>query len=262
MFDPGLGRFIQPDPMGFAAGDPDIYRYEGNDPANSTDPSGLGPVPGWRPEKWYYDPDGRWPADRYWTNYVQGSTIGSDFTEFRRGCIGLCNVRLGLPYQDVPLRSALKCFKNIEDAESFRASLQQADRTSAYRIFAVLFDKMNIPEEKWNDLTETEQPLPIVDLGQGFDFCTFHKPAGRPAFWESMECSFAQAERYFEEEQANGKRYPEIRCSFPSVIHRNVETFHERRGRYNYVLYCVVKAKSNYLPPLDPGEKPPPKTAK
>jgi RHS repeat-associated protein len=36
-----LGRFLQMDPIKFDAGDPNIYRYVGNDPVNGTDPWGL-----------------------------------------------------------------------------------------------------------------------------------------------------------------------------------------------------------------------------
>ena len=40
-YDPALGQFIQSDPIGFAAGDLNIYAYVGNDPFNWTDPTGL-----------------------------------------------------------------------------------------------------------------------------------------------------------------------------------------------------------------------------
>jgi RHS repeat-associated protein len=36
-----IGRFLQTDPIRFAAGDVNIYRYCGNEPANSVDPMGL-----------------------------------------------------------------------------------------------------------------------------------------------------------------------------------------------------------------------------
>ena len=36
-----LGRFLQMDPIKFDAGDPNIFRYVGNDPVNGTDPMGL-----------------------------------------------------------------------------------------------------------------------------------------------------------------------------------------------------------------------------
>ena len=44
-YDPNLGQFIQSDPIGFAAGDLNIYTYVSNDPFNWSDPSGLGALP-------------------------------------------------------------------------------------------------------------------------------------------------------------------------------------------------------------------------
>jgi RHS repeat-associated protein len=41
MYHPELGRFLQPDPKHFAAGDYNLYRYCHNDPVNNTDPDGL-----------------------------------------------------------------------------------------------------------------------------------------------------------------------------------------------------------------------------
>ncbi|UUO05343.1 hypothetical protein M4951_18415 [Blastopirellula sp. J2-11] len=40
-YDAELGRWISQDPIGFAAGDENLYRYVGNIPTNATDPSGL-----------------------------------------------------------------------------------------------------------------------------------------------------------------------------------------------------------------------------
>jgi len=40
-YDAGAGRFISEDPIGFAAGDANLYRYCGNSPTNATDPSGM-----------------------------------------------------------------------------------------------------------------------------------------------------------------------------------------------------------------------------
>jgi RHS repeat-associated protein len=40
-YDPLTGRFLSEDPAGFAAGDPNLYRYVGNSPTNASDPSGL-----------------------------------------------------------------------------------------------------------------------------------------------------------------------------------------------------------------------------
>lgn len=41
MYHPELGRFLQPDPKHFVAGDYNLYRYCHNDPINRNDPSGL-----------------------------------------------------------------------------------------------------------------------------------------------------------------------------------------------------------------------------
>src|SRR5262249_54503059 len=38
---PKLGRWIQPDPLGFGAGDTNFYRAARNDTVNNSDPSGL-----------------------------------------------------------------------------------------------------------------------------------------------------------------------------------------------------------------------------
>jgi RHS repeat-associated protein len=40
-YDPKAGRFINKDPIGFAGGDVNLYRYVGNDSVNWVDPSGL-----------------------------------------------------------------------------------------------------------------------------------------------------------------------------------------------------------------------------
>jgi RHS repeat-associated protein len=39
-YHPGLGRFMSEDPLGFAGGDNNLFRYCGNDPLNFSDPSG------------------------------------------------------------------------------------------------------------------------------------------------------------------------------------------------------------------------------
>jgi RHS repeat-associated protein len=40
-YDAKAGRWTSQDPLGFAAGDSNLYRYVGNSPTNATDPSGL-----------------------------------------------------------------------------------------------------------------------------------------------------------------------------------------------------------------------------
>ena len=40
-YDAAIGRWTSQDPLGFAAGDANLYRYVGNSPTNATDPLGL-----------------------------------------------------------------------------------------------------------------------------------------------------------------------------------------------------------------------------
>ncbi|PZO57605.1 MAG: hypothetical protein DCF15_06830 [Phormidesmis priestleyi] len=42
-FNPAVGTFVSEDPLGFAAGDANVYRYVGNSPTNHVDPNGLMP---------------------------------------------------------------------------------------------------------------------------------------------------------------------------------------------------------------------------
>ncbi len=48
-YDPTVGEFISSDPIGFAAGDANLYRYVGNSPINYIDPTGHRGVPPARP---------------------------------------------------------------------------------------------------------------------------------------------------------------------------------------------------------------------
>ena len=43
-YDPATGRWLSEDPIGFAPGDANLYRYVGNSPATQTDPSGTSAV--------------------------------------------------------------------------------------------------------------------------------------------------------------------------------------------------------------------------
>lgn len=43
-YDPGTGRFLSQDPIGFRSHDYNIYRYVFNSPINDNDPTGNGPI--------------------------------------------------------------------------------------------------------------------------------------------------------------------------------------------------------------------------
>ncbi len=44
-YDPEIGRFLNEDPLGFTAGDANLYRYVFNNPVNLTDPDGMQAAP-------------------------------------------------------------------------------------------------------------------------------------------------------------------------------------------------------------------------
>ena len=69
-YDPGVGRFINEDPSGFAGGDTNLFRYVGNDPLDRIDPSGL-------TAKWAGGAKGSVPAAG-WGAYGAG---GQDFSK-------------------------------------------------------------------------------------------------------------------------------------------------------------------------------------
>ena len=51
-YDPNTGRWLSQDPIGFAAGDENLYRNVNNSPTNATDPSGLFEIGGLTPGQW------------------------------------------------------------------------------------------------------------------------------------------------------------------------------------------------------------------
>lgn len=55
-YDPSTGQWISQDPIEFDAGDPNLYRYVGNDPTDATDPSGLIDMPMTASGKAWIDP--------------------------------------------------------------------------------------------------------------------------------------------------------------------------------------------------------------
>jgi uncharacterized protein RhaS with RHS repeats len=54
-YDPLFGRFIARDPLGAAAGDPDVYGYCLDDPVNMVDPTGMFSLPSWSDIKQWFD---------------------------------------------------------------------------------------------------------------------------------------------------------------------------------------------------------------
>jgi RHS repeat-associated protein len=88
LYQPELGRFLQPDPKEFAAGDYNLYRYCHNDPINNSDPTGLYAVgSGLTPEQMKQVDDAQRTAadklDRGATAIEYGIASGKDSEAFK-----------------------------------------------------------------------------------------------------------------------------------------------------------------------------------
>lgn len=79
-YDPGSGRFISQDPIGFSAGDVNLYRYVGNGLGDSTDPEGK-----WSFYKWLYTGNGNIHDDIYDKAMTEGGEYLFQHSPFRGG---------------------------------------------------------------------------------------------------------------------------------------------------------------------------------
>ncbi|MEA1950665.1 MAG: RHS repeat-associated core domain-containing protein [Planctomycetota bacterium] len=64
-YDPEVGRWLSEDPIGFAGGDENLYRYVANDPGNGIDPCGL-----W---EWPWSDNASWNPDDTLTMWWRGA---------------------------------------------------------------------------------------------------------------------------------------------------------------------------------------------
>jgi hypothetical protein len=109
------GTWNRPDPLGFRAGDPDLFRFVGNNPINITDPSGLAgpPVRGiqldWDPgsPKWYENGNYEWKMGfKLGQNTQNGFIIQEVRVYYRfRGQLGSTLYRSG-PYPKIDYKDS------------------------------------------------------------------------------------------------------------------------------------------------------------
>ena len=100
-YSPVLGRFLQPDPIGYGDG-LNIYRYCGNDPVNFTDPAGLCAE---------YNADGSiWDDIGHIANgFLEGLSDGS---------AGVADGLTGIPFTDYSITEAVRNGFNINNIHS------------------------------------------------------------------------------------------------------------------------------------------------
>lgn len=115
-YDPSTGRWICRDPLGFAAGDPNLYRYLNNQPTEGRDPSGLQP-PG-------YPTNGHSALEPWWTPGDDGRYRSRQRAELEARLLqGAGTIRR--PYN---------AFSFLTDAERSRLRLPSAPQGSYYYI--------------------------------------------------------------------------------------------------------------------------------
>jgi RHS repeat-associated protein len=120
-YDPSTGTWVSQDPMGFGAGDDNLYRYAGNGPTNGTDPSGQFDEelfwqnveklsPGL--QKWFEGPEHGVLQQRGWRPWRFNVT--SDYYDTSKG--GLTTVYLADSYDEI---EAAKVFVNYVTKDSY-----------------------------------------------------------------------------------------------------------------------------------------------
>jgi RHS repeat-associated protein len=107
-YDSNVGRFISVDPMGFGAGDTNLYRYVGNNSTNATDPTGM------------------WSLQEAWNNGVQtiGDIAYEGVVKVDRVVGGLANFATG-GYSE-KLRNHLYGDRIAGQSDSFEYALGQS----------------------------------------------------------------------------------------------------------------------------------------
>jgi RHS repeat-associated protein len=129
-YSPTLMRFLQNDPKGLNAGDPDLYSYVGNDPVNKLDPMGLQPPGGHKPYPYLPRIPGQSPHDDrldpafFRRRLCKGGKSSLGWDQFMGGCIGLCRARFGTN-ADPLLQPGVRCFKNFESAKKYLDQLRK-----------------------------------------------------------------------------------------------------------------------------------------
>jgi hypothetical protein len=217
-------------PLGFNAGDANLYRYVGNTPINLTDPSGLQPSvhrPS-RPSLWRWD----WPeVSTNGNTFARGWSFGEDeLLYFQRGCVGLCAIRTGsYMYRKDPMSApGVRCFSNLPDALAAQKELNEKSKEEKKTLnVTVLFaiESENaikckyLDEEKKGVDPSSLNPLDLVP----YDFATaFQMADGTIVYWERM----------------------------PYGISKNPDLIVNRTSGHTYenVVYCVVVTDGKFPP--------------
>jgi hypothetical protein len=137
MYDPQIGRWITPDPIGFDAGDANVYRYVGNQTMIATDPWGLQERKKTEPD---YDrpitPDFRMPREAL-------EHLPSEERQF------LINDLQGLlPVSVVPSPKNLKDLKDLEKQGKIKVEAEMPSILRRFHPGAIYGFRITVPGQK------------------------------------------------------------------------------------------------------------------
>lgn len=226
-YDPAQGRWISQDPIGFAAGDVNLYRYVGNGPVDATDPSGLQepesaqpkslpelfpprpnalPKPammtGWLNKNQLWPWQSAWTEGSYYIFFQRDQSVanytGTGFTKenantaWQKGCFMLASHRIGLPGRHLAVAPGVMPFTNLD-----AAWIQLEELVSQGKIVRlVLIQSAGAPivppghDYRKPLPVSDDSPHPLKDMMPRYDYVTLHwDKMQQQYFWESQHDS-------------------------------------------------------------------------
>ena len=159
-YSPAIGRFLQPDPIGYATGDMNLYTYVGNDVANFTDPLGLAPLVN------LLDSNGgtQFLTRDQISTQMSGNPLGfkpgsAEDQQLSRGCVGITSLYEGNyhgGYLEFPER-----YKNTKGYLDLERAINRSDIPAGYHNFVyakqgvfAYVDPNNPSNDLWNTSTD------------------------------------------------------------------------------------------------------------
>lgn len=142
---PSLGRFLQPDPIGFAGDPTNLYRYCGNNPINRSDPFGTMPLSPWA---------GRGLFIPYFAPFGVGITVGA--------VLGIAAMELiALHESNVQLFST-----PVHNPATYGGYPPSTSEIPEIRAGPPVKEAVDATENRTEDTGEKEEPVEALDILQ------------------------------------------------------------------------------------------------